>query len=195
MYFQIHHLAIKAFRPKYSIQGGTRCSVLPSQQLLLSYYLQMANPPHFLTTKILLLFPTLASWQYKRKHIHRKCQKMLQNLGRRLLPGYMISCSWRSSNLSLQPSSAETSQKTPSWRSSETPWLGPLPSSLFPSPPPSLTPQIFFFKPAMFSNMLSCQRRCRMKLRECEKYVKWICHPGKVNDWLNPFFKRKTTLS
>ena len=93
MYFQIHHLAIKAFRPKYSIQGGTRCSVLPSQQLLLSYYLQMANPPHFLTTKILLLFPTLASWQYKRKHIHRKCQKMLQNLGRRLLPGYMISCS------------------------------------------------------------------------------------------------------
>ena len=115
----------------------------------------MANPPHFLTTKILLLFPTLASWQYKRKHIHRKCQKMLQNLGRRLLPGYMISCSWRSSNLSLQPSSAETSQKTPSWRSSETPWLGPLPSSLFPSPPPSLTPQIFFFKPAMFSNMLS----------------------------------------
>lgn len=30
-----------------------------------------------------------------------------------------------------------------------------------------------------------------MKLRECEKYVKSVYHPGNVGDWLNPFSKKK----
>ena len=49
--------------------------------------------------------------------------------------------------------------------------------------------EILFFKPALFSNTLS--KKTQVKIERMGKYAKWMCHPGKVNDWIN--WKKKPT--